>query len=148
MRRLALLCLLGLVACDPYADEKDALRAAEERWQDADVDDYTFTLHYSCYCDRYGTFEIVVAADTIVTAERVVEEGEEVEPWMEITAMTIDDMFDRIEPALEREPDDADVRFDRELGYPVVASFDFEDNIADEEWGFGVRSFSPAGRAD
>jgi len=145
MRRLAVPALLLLAACDPHAEARDDLRDAVERWNDAGVDDYAFTFHYSCYCDRYGDFQIVVEDDTVASAERIIEDGEEVDPWQQIPAMTIDEMFDRIDDALDQDPEDADVRLDDDLGYPIRVRFDFEENIADEEWGFGVRSFSDNG---
>lgn len=140
MRRLPFLLLLALAACDPLADQKDDLRAARERWQDADIDAYRFVLDYSCFCMNYGDFEIVVENDSIVSAVHIPEDEPEDDP-VEIPAMTIDEMLDRIEDALDREPVEARLRF-HALGYPISAWFDFEENMADEEWGFGVDTFS------
>lgn len=137
MRHSPLLAFLLFAACDPMAEERDALEAARERWQDARIESYRMTFHYSCFCWKYGDFEIVVENDSIVSAIHLVEEGEEPEP-VEIPRLTVEDMFDRIDGALDREPAEADLEF-HALGYPTGVRFDFEENIADEEWGFGVR---------
>jgi hypothetical protein len=144
MRRSAILLVLLAAACDPMADERDALEAARERWDDASIDSYRMTFHYSCYCQKYGDFDIVVEGDSIVSAVHLLEEGEGPEGPVEIPMMTVEDMFAAIDRALDREPAQADLEY-HGLGYPTRANFDFEENVADEEWGFGVRELVEIG---
>ena len=147
MRRLRLLSgVLLLAGCDQLSDQKDDLRDARERWQDAGLDNYGYTLHYGCFCERSGAFQIVVHDDTVTSAVYIGEE--EFPEWGEIPAMTVDEMFERIEDALDEDPEDADLEFDDELGYPTSVGFDLADNVDDDQWGFSVTDFAELTRND
>ena len=142
MRRLLVfLPTLLLAACDPLSEEKDELRAARDRWNDAQIASYSYTFEYSCLCERAGIYAVVVEDGAIASVEVIEEEGgPEGEPF----ALTVPEMFDRIERALDGEPDDVDLRFANE-GYPTHAAFDMADNSVDDEWNLGVDDFVDLG---
>jgi hypothetical protein len=62
---------------------------------------------------------------------------------------TIDDLFDEIQDAIEREAHQLVARYDEEFGYPVDVSIDFILEAVDEEMAFYVTGFDhlalPAG---
>ena len=131
--------LLLLSACDPLAEERDDLRDARERWQDAELDTYAYVLEWQCFCLRMGRYQITVENDVVVSAVRL-DEWEEGPP----PELTIDSLFVLLENALDREPDEASLRFHR-LGYPTDVSFDPIENGIDDEWGFAVEEFAEGG---
>ncbi len=137
-RNAALLLALLTLACDPLEDEWEELERAEGRWALADVESYAFTFQYGCYCDLAGEFAITVDGDSITSAKRVDDSGPESDT---VPAMTVPMMFERIRAGLRRDPHEARLQFDA-LGYPTDVWFDFEENVADEEWGFGVDEFT------
>ena len=138
MRRLHLLLpLLLLAGCDPLSEEKDELRAARDRWNDAEIDSYSYAFEYSCLCNRAGYYAVVVENGVIVSAETIEEHDW---PGREPYALTVPEMFDRIERALDDEADDVDLRFADE-GYPTHAAFDMDERSVDDEWNLGVDDF-------
>ena len=139
MRPIIPVLLLALASCDPLDDEKDELRAARERWDDAGITSYAFTFTYECYCMRAGVYAVVVADDSIESIEIVSpawDEGQE--PY----ALTVPQMFERLADALERGPDDVRLEF-ASAGYPEAVYFDMVDSYADDEWGFEVEGLTP-----
>ena len=88
---------------------------------------------------RAGIYAVVVEDDSIVSIEIVSPEWDEgQEPY----ALTVPEMFDRLEATLEREPDEARLEFAAE-GYPTFAAFDMEENSVDDEWGLAVEDLTP-----
>ena len=136
MRRYALLLVLAVAACDPLGPEFDRLQDAEERWARNRPDSYSFVLEWSCLCEYYGGTRIVVEGDSIVSAEPVEEMlGEE------LPMFTIDDLLAHIRRELDKDPDEATVRF-ADLGYPTYASFDFDEDSLDDEYGIRIEEFT------
>lgn len=59
-------------------------------------------------------------------------------PVIEPTAVTIEDLFDRIETAIENEAERVDLTWDPKLGFPAVCFIDQSLMIADEERGWTI----------
>ncbi len=117
------------------AERSPELDAARQRWEDAGLDAYQFTLQRICFCpmpDYTGPFEVTVRHGTLDT---VLLEGAVV---ADERGMTVDDLFALIEDAYEREAESVDVTFDPDLGYPTSISIDYSSLMADEEMGYRV----------
>ena len=55
---------------------------------------------------------------------------------------TISELIELITASEARKPYKKTLRFDPTYGYPVEVFFDFDQNIADEELGFVITSFT------
>ncbi|HSM02946.1 MAG TPA: DUF6174 domain-containing protein [Acidimicrobiia bacterium] len=83
--------LLGLAlgACGQGGREADgSLEAAEGRWADAGITDYTLTVTFGCFCirERVGPFEVDVSAGDIV---EVRFDGDILEPEPGVTPVKV-----------------------------------------------------------
>jgi hypothetical protein len=132
--------VLGL---DDYEGERDRLDAARAVWRAQERGDYTFVLQRSCFCGG-GTEPAVV---TVEGGERVsvtvVQTGEPVPAEFAQYYLTVDELFDFIEDAIDRKAHRITVEYDRDVGYPVHIFIDYEENTIDEEMGFDASAFEP-----
>ena len=120
----------------------DDFTGARALWIAAGVDDYAMTLQRSCFCpvpDYTGPFAVAV------------EEGELASVMLEGAAvdvergMTVEALFDLVSDAYARDAVRIDVEYDAEYGFPSSVSIDYDERIADEETGYTVTDFQPAG---
>jgi len=121
------------------AERSPELDAARQRWEDAGLDAYRFTLQRICFCpspDYTGPFEVAVrhgAIDTVRLDGAIVEDDR---------AVTVGDLFALLEEAYDREAERVDVAFDPVLGYPTSISIDYSSRMADEEIGYRVSALA------
>ena len=120
---------------------REALDAARARWNDAALDDYRFVFSNSCFCpeDVRGPFTITVrdgAVQEVLFDGRVVPPDPRRHP-------TVDDVFDRLEAAFDRDADAVQVTYDGALGYPTSAYVDYEAMATDEEERYELRDLAP-----
>lgn len=136
---LAALLTLGVAACvDPLGPEAARLERAERLWAENRPGHYTFTYQRVCFCP------LAVVSVEVLDGEVVAVEwaGPGEEPEIELEGHTIDELFDRTRSELERDPFRATLEFDPALGHPTSVYFDYEEHVADEEWGFQVEDFT------
>lgn len=134
---LALACATSGCS-DPTGPERE-LEANRELWEAVGPASYVFDYHVVCYCPPEITRAVMIEVeDDAVVAANYVDTGEPVDPFVPEEFPTVDDLFDEIESALAGDPYSLEAVYDPELGYPTQVFIDFEENIADEEWGFVV----------
>ncbi|MFL5844420.1 MAG: DUF6174 domain-containing protein [Solirubrobacteraceae bacterium] len=101
-----------------------ALSAARARWRAAALDSYRFRLRVSCYCPGAGVYRVIRVRDGKPHG------GEGADRSVD----TVPEMFRLIGEAL-RDPSagDVEVRYDKTLGFPRVASVDRLRAAIDDE---------------
>jgi hypothetical protein len=145
--RVMVMVMLGALATvagcsDPLGPERDALEANRAKWASLGISSYRYEYALNCFCGGPGARPVaVVVQDGVVEAVSYPDSEEAVEPWEPADYPTIDDLFERVEESLDREPYKAWVEYDARYGYPADAYFDFEQNAIDEEFGFVVTEF-------
>ena len=142
LRGLAILAaLIGAGCSDVLGPQQDDLSAARARWAVAGPENYLFELQRSCFCgpDFLRAVEIQVQSGAVFSAIYVDTQEPIDEPLN--TVPTIEDLFDEIQDAIDREAFRLDVVYSEDLGYPLSVSIDFSEMIADEEQSFQVRNF-------
>lgn len=112
------------------------LQSAKAQWDAAGITDYDFTYRVQCFCPE--TIRRVTVRDGEVV--EVVDEAESFEGW---PGLTIDDLFDELETAIEAPAFTIDVTYDEGYGFPSDYFIDEEQNMADEEHGIVVTEFKP-----
>jgi hypothetical protein len=149
LRRSAALPVLLLVlhGCavwptDPQARGLRELDRNRRLWESRGVADYDYRVMNFCFCpeDYRGPVAVEVRDDSTLSAVYVAG-GAPARPEPFASMDRVEDLFDTVSRALARDPAEAEVVYDPELGYPRSASFDFERNVADEEGGFSVTGF-------
>jgi len=140
-----------MVACssNPLSPEDDALTAARAAWQAKAPAAYMYQFRRLCFCGPDVTRELVVEViDGEVVSAVYVDDGLPSSPPLD-EVPTIDDLFDEIQDAIDREAHQLNAEYDDELGYPVDVSIDYILEAVDEEMAFQVRAFEfltlPAG---
>lgn len=129
-----------LVGCrDPLGPQADRLAEARARWAASAPASYAYDYRNLCYCGLIH-IRITVADGEVVSVESL---GEEPVPDVpERAGYTVEELFDRIGKALDRDPHEARLSFDPDRGHPLEVWFDFEEHTADEEWGFELENFT------
>lgn len=125
--------VLGL---DDYEGERDRLDAARAVWQAQGPTSYVFVLQRSCFCGGGTQPARVTVEDGQRVSVTVVDTGEPVPAEFEQYYLTVDELFDFVEDAIDRKAHRITVEYDRDVGYPVSIFIDYQENAIDEEMGF------------
>jgi hypothetical protein len=128
----ALFPVLALTACLGVLDpgESRQLREAEERWEAAGIDDYTFEMRTSCFCPpEIYEWAVVEVRDGVVVGAKTLD-GEPLASWGLTSRKTVEQLFD-VAHGGEDWIEDIDFQFDEELGYPRRIELISSRNVAD-----------------
>jgi hypothetical protein len=142
-RSLQGMALIAITACGSDGGiaplvELQRLANARELWIGRASDDYEFTYDVVCFCRAMLAMRITVV-DGAVASVRPVGSEEALPASANSQYRTIVELFGVVADGLERRPHRTNARYDPVLGFPADVFFDFERDIADEEWGFLVR---------
>ena len=153
---VGLLIMLYLPGCSLFED-RDSLEESNyqlnyKKWQHKKVADYTIVINRQCYCPAsYFPAKVVVRNDTVSqvfdadTNNPVPEDSlGSVELRYADIYPTIDQLFNLVNEAINREVNRLHVRYNNEYGYPKDVYIDYDANIADEEIGYTVSAYRPA----
>ena len=116
------------------------LSAAIKKWNDSNINSYSYTLSVSCYCIDTEPNDIKVVDNKIkkVNGKLVTENDLENIYW---NVKSFDEIFEIIAEKLNDNPFLYTIKFDQSFGYPIDIYFDMDEMIADEEIGYYVTNF-------
>ena len=127
---------------DPGSQQADLFRH-RGRWERMHLADYDYTGAWVCFCDAsYIATAAVKVRDGAVTHVSSAEPGIGVIPVPE-RFIPIADLFDSLQDAIDQGAHSIDVNYDERYAYPTGFFINYDDDIADEERGFTIRSFTP-----
>ncbi len=125
----------GIFESDEWEDRSDALERNRDRWANEQVDTYRYTLSTSCECvaASFGPVSIEASHEQItsIIPLREGEEGPEEQWWSAF--VTVHDMFELIESAIDQRAHQFEVRYDPALGHPTLISLDLNEQYVDDE---------------
>ncbi len=133
---LALLTLLLTgAACEaPTAPgEVDNLVAARALWNVKSSPTYSYKVNRSCECVLGGRLMAVTVTSGSVTSAEYVDSGAAVEQSLLTYVLTVPDLFDLIQDALDRKAAYLAVSYDPIYGYPSRIEIDYSANLVDDE---------------
>ncbi len=100
-------------------------------------------LQRLCFCGGGTAPAEVVVRNGQRVSVTIVETGEPVPAQFASLYLTVDELFDFVEDAIDRKAHRIDVEYDPDLGVPIEISIDYEENVIDEEMAFRASSFTP-----
>ena len=130
--------------------DTDALKQAQAEldkhralWTSSRAGDYSFVLAPMCFCpqDLLDPVRITVV-NGVVASVTYVESGKTPEHDGFGRYVTIDDLFDTIQEAIDRKASQITVTYDPETGYPTDTRLDYVARMTDEEYMFTVSGYS------
>lgn len=144
---LITLVTLTLFGCDdplgPLTDAgEDRIRLQREIWEAQQIDDYVFETRRICFCPFVGWLEVTVQGDTVQSISPL--DDPDIPEWVVSEYPTVDELFDILEDAVDRNAAEMEVTWHETLGYPESFWIDYSHNVADEELGHDIRALSPA----
>jgi hypothetical protein len=143
MRKLIYIFIaLALTACS--MGNPSALKRNQQKWQDANVSHYRFSLFVGCFCvfSQDMPLNIEVQNGKVVSMEyqsgkAIDESSREVFRRYE----TIDQIFGELEKDLNGEADEVTVAYDLVYGYPAQVNIDFVKDATDDEIALNISAF-------
>jgi len=120
---------------------EEELSVEEQKWRDQNLESYEFTLQINCFCIREYTLpkRVVVQNNEVVQVDDT--------PYEELNdsaIQTIDGYFDFIRETRKQNPDEEEITYDTDLGYPTYIFFDISYQIADEEIRYTISELIPS----
>jgi hypothetical protein len=120
---------------------EEELSVEEQKWRDQNLESYEFTLQISCFCIREYTLpkRVVVQNNEVVQVD-----GTPYEELNDSAIQTIDGYFDFIRETRKQNPDEEEIIYDTDLGYPTSIFFDISYQMADEEIRYTISELIPS----
>ncbi|CAN5848660.1 hypothetical protein BH20GEM1_BH20GEM1_06710 [soil metagenome] len=126
------------------AELRAELAAQRELWTVQRIEDYQLTLSRSCFCSPEGAGLVVLdVLEGQPVQWRYFLSGDPVASEWRGVFLSVDELFDFLEDAVDRSADAIDVTFDPELGLPTSVRVDYRAGLADEESGYEVEKLVP-----
>ncbi len=139
-----LLVLTGCFITGPGDDgERDLLQRMRARWRAQGYDSYSFVLQRLCFCAGGTEPATVVVRNGRRISVTVLETGQPVPAQWTEYYLTVDELFDFIIDALDRDAHEVKVTYHAQLGYPTSIDIDYIRNAIDEEMAFRASALVP-----
>jgi hypothetical protein len=141
-------------ACSLINSGNSDLTSNLEKWQNNKTENYAITIDKRCYCPQgFYPANVVVAKDTVKHA--FYPDNKEPIPIDSLTNSnttvyselypTVDELFDIIIDASQRNADKLDVTYHDKIGYPEKIDIDYSRGVADDEITYIISEFTAEG---
>lgn len=148
MRIKPLLVLLPLLAgcvifSSPEENVQEELNLNRAQWDAAAIHDYSMSFQRLClFCpvEFLIPVRVIVRGDTIFEVTDL-DTGAPVAEPAEGVFLTIDEVFDVIQLAIDQNAAEIDVCYNSTLGYPTDVSIDFSRSLFNDDTQFQIREF-------
>ena len=139
-----------LVACDNATGTDDldrAQRALDRNWdrfESSAPPSYSYVVRINCECPSDVTRPVVVWVDQgFIEFLEYEDDGRSVPLSIADSFPSVEQLFDAIQDAIDRDADSIDVQYDPTYGYPTSVYIDYDDRVADEELSITTRDLEP-----
>lgn len=134
--------LIGVAALSiPAAafDQSD-LDLPRALWDSSGITDYNYIMQRSCFCspDSIQPGFVKVRGDIL----QDVRHADTLEPLDPANFLTVDELFDTIQDALDLGAFQITAEFDDVLGYPRGLAIDYNESFADDEISYTARDLT------
>ena len=140
------LMALILTACAAAAvsGSQTEIGQNKEKWQDANISHYRYSLHMSCFCIFVENMPLVIEVQDGEVVSMEFHNGNEIDPsLLELfnKYATIDRLFAELEAGLNGAADKVTVEYDATYGFPTKAEIDVEEMAIDDELYLSISDF-------
>ena len=121
---------------DPLRRE---LQVNRELWDSHNILAYKYDFQRICFCPQEITAPVIIQVQNkhiVAVSEVATDEPVDAARWEYY--LTVVELFDEIDAAIDREAYEIVVDYDSELGYPSSVELDADKYTIDEEVGFRV----------
>jgi hypothetical protein len=152
LKMAPVLLLVALASCklgDTDAFQVQKLNESRARWNSKNVDSYSYVLELECFCAPASELEpiLVTVQDGAVVSLQYWDEN----PAQRTPAPasifgeydTVEELFDFVADAIDRNADVLQVGYDAEYGFPNVVNVDYTAGGSEQKL-FFVTQFTPA----
>ena len=132
--------VLATIGCstNPLSPDREALASTRARWEASGIDSYVFEFQRLCFCPPVVIRQVrIEVVDGAVSSAVYVDTGDPVDD-PSVSVPTIEDLFDEIQDAIDREADSLETEYDSQAGYPISVSIDYIEQAIDDEMAFTV----------
>ena len=126
-----------------FTPEQFALTDARTLWELQGLKRYTYGYRKDCFCFPPYRAPVMVYVEDGIISNIVSREGREVLPEVQASIPTMENLFDRIQHAINTNADSVVVVYNDEYGYPESISVDYDFRMADEELNVEVDYLAP-----
>ena len=148
MRIKTFLALLPLLSgCVIFSSDEGDLQAELDShrlmWETAGITDYRIRFQRLCLnCPAAFLVPVhVTVRDGVIEEVTDVDTGQPVDPDVVAALLTIDELFDMIQSAIDQNAAQIDVTYDEVLGFPSDADIDLSRSLINDDAQFEVRDF-------
>ena len=130
-----------LLVREPGSVQAELLRH-QGRWERSGVTNYVYTGAWNCFCERsYTAFAEVTVRNGAVAGVDSADPAVPVIPDPQ-RFVPIRALFEQLQSAMDEDAYRISVAFNEQYGYPEQFFIDYNENLADEERGFVIRSLA------
>jgi hypothetical protein len=132
----------ALLAGTAHADtSRQEFNAARQKWQVAEIHDYSFTFFQSCFCLNRQAVRVVVKDDKVHSANNV--RGDTAVTAEQVgKPLTMTEIFQQIEEGYAKPADRIRLSLNPQYGYPEEVYIDYVEMMADEELRYSISDFT------
>ena len=112
--------------------DQDALNKNHALWKNANLSAYAYTYKRICFCPPEEDMVVTVQYDNVISASYS-PSNNSVLPERLDELLTVEELFQVIQKAINDEVARLDVTYNSKLGYPESIFIDIDERMADEE---------------
>jgi hypothetical protein len=118
----------------PVSPLQHQLDKYQARWQQQNIQNYTYTFQRGCFCPREYTRPVKLKINNQHVAQaEFADTGEPLPPNVQGNKQTVTDLFRLIQSAIDKNAFRIIAKYDEQYGYPISINIDYDERIADEE---------------
>jgi hypothetical protein len=114
--------------------EGDRLSAARQRWATEGQRDYVYEVRSDCFCGLAGRWIEVTVFGGDVGSGKYLDTGKPVESMYLPALPTVEDLFARVQAAVDAHAVMLEVTYDPKDGHPSRINVDISHSMVDEEY--------------
>jgi hypothetical protein len=114
---------------------EEAFEVNKEKWQQSGIKNYIYTFQRSCFCTRDATREVLTQVKNgQAIKSQFKDSGLPLPAELSFNKLSINDLFNTVETAIDKHVDIIKVKYNEETGQPTSIYIDGKTGITDDEF--------------
>jgi hypothetical protein len=137
-----IMSLLAVACTGSGSGLKSEMQKNRETWEEHNISHYSYQMKISCFCPPEVTEPVSIEVNNGETVSRTyVNNGQPATANAILNVDTIEEVFSRVEDAINNKADKIDVAWDATYGFPIHIFIDSYEDAVDDEAGFELTQF-------